>query len=67
MVHHIAAVGSRTVAKAQDFINKIAGGNKDIKAYGTYEEVFADKVQYSAVVLQVTFVNRCARMSMVYT
>lgn len=44
IVHKVAAVGSRTVEKAQDFIDKCAQGDKSIKAYGTYEEVYANKV-----------------------
>lgn len=44
VVHKVAAVGSRSVFKAQEFIDEYAGGNKAIKAYGTYDEVYADKV-----------------------
>ncbi|RDB23614.1 D-xylose 1-dehydrogenase (NADP(+)) [Hypsizygus marmoreus] len=43
VVHKVVAVGSRTTEKAQDFIDTIAGGDKSIKAYGSYEEVYADK------------------------
>lgn len=43
VTHKLAAVGSRTVEKAQEFINKCAQGDKSIKAYGTYEEVYVDK------------------------
>ncbi|KII87185.1 hypothetical protein PLICRDRAFT_42835 [Plicaturopsis crispa FD-325 SS-3] len=43
VVHKVAAVGSRTAQKAQEFIDKLAGGDKSIKAYGSYDEVFADK------------------------
>ncbi|KAF8967670.1 hypothetical protein BDZ97DRAFT_1916616 [Flammula alnicola] len=43
VVHKVAAVGSRSVAKAQEFIDRVAGGNKSIKAYGTYGEVYTDK------------------------
>ncbi|KAF8159590.1 hypothetical protein B0H34DRAFT_410188 [Crassisporium funariophilum] len=43
VVHKVAAVGSRTVQKAQEFIDINAGGDKAIKAYGTYDEVYADK------------------------
>ncbi|KAG6891237.1 hypothetical protein C0995_008489 [Termitomyces sp. Mi166 len=45
VVHKVAAVGSRSVEKAQQFIDTIAGGDKSIKAYGTYDEVYVDKVQ----------------------
>ena len=44
VVHKVTAVGSRSVAKAQEFIDSSAHGDKSIKAYGTYEEVYADKV-----------------------
>ena len=42
IVHKVAAVGSRSIQKAQDFIDLHAGGDKSIKAYGTYAEVYAD-------------------------
>lgn len=45
VVHKVAAVGSRDVTKAQEFIDAYAPGDKSIKAYGTYEEVYADKVR----------------------
>lgn len=44
VVHKVAAVGSRSVAKAREFIDGSAHGDTSIKAYGTYEEVYADKV-----------------------
>ncbi|KAF5382906.1 hypothetical protein D9757_006396 [Collybiopsis confluens] len=40
--HRIAAIGSRSVEKAQDFINTSLGGDKSIKAYGNYEDVYKD-------------------------
>ncbi|EGN96617.1 hypothetical protein SERLA73DRAFT_184715 [Serpula lacrymans var. lacrymans S7.3] len=43
VVHKVTAVGSRSVEKAQSFIGENAGGDKSIKAYGTYGEVYADK------------------------
>ncbi|TFK39935.1 NAD(P)-binding protein [Crucibulum laeve] len=43
VIHKVVAVGSRSVQKAQEFIDTVAGGDKAIKAYGTYEEVYADK------------------------
>ncbi|KAJ7746845.1 hypothetical protein DFH07DRAFT_831478 [Mycena maculata] len=43
VVHKVAAVASRSVEKAQEFINKNAGGDPAVKAYGTYEEVYADQ------------------------
>ncbi|KDR80599.1 hypothetical protein GALMADRAFT_222193 [Galerina marginata CBS 339.88] len=42
VVHKVASVGSRSVEKAQEFIDRVAGGDKSIKAFGTYEEVYAD-------------------------
>ncbi|KZT10056.1 NAD(P)-binding protein [Laetiporus sulphureus 93-53] len=44
VVHKVIAVGSRhgNVQKAVDFI-KAYGAGQPIKAYGTYEDVFADK------------------------
>ncbi|KAJ8694783.1 hypothetical protein PTI98_007433 [Pleurotus ostreatus] len=43
VVHKVAAVGSRTVDKAKEFIATVAGGDETIKAYGSYAEVYADK------------------------
>ncbi|KAF8075024.1 hypothetical protein FPV67DRAFT_1475762 [Lyophyllum atratum] len=43
VVHKVAAVGSRTVEKAQEFIDAVAGGDKSIKSYGSYQGVYADK------------------------
>lgn len=43
VAHKLVAVGSRSVAKAQDFISSEAGGDETIKAYGSYDQVFADK------------------------
>ncbi|KAL0577517.1 hypothetical protein V5O48_004458 [Marasmius crinis-equi] len=42
VAHKIAAVGSRSVDSAQSFIDRILGGDKDIKAYGSYAELYAD-------------------------
>ncbi|KAJ7067176.1 hypothetical protein C8F01DRAFT_1120532 [Mycena amicta] len=43
IVHKVVAVGSRNVDKAKEFIAVNADGDGSIKAYGTYEEVYADK------------------------
>ncbi|KAG9126278.1 hypothetical protein FRC07_004130 [Ceratobasidium sp. 392] len=43
VIHKVIAVGSRDVAKAQEFIDKNAPSRPDVKAYGSYEEVVADK------------------------
>jgi len=43
VVHKVAAVGSRAVKSAQDFIDKYASGDSSIKVYGSYDEVYADK------------------------
>ncbi|KAG2367451.1 hypothetical protein BDR07DRAFT_1469496 [Suillus spraguei] len=45
VVHKVTAVGSRSAEKAQKFINKFVNGDKTVKAYGTYDEVYADKVR----------------------
>ncbi|KAJ3757549.1 hypothetical protein EV360DRAFT_45814 [Lentinula raphanica] len=42
IVHKIAAVGSRSVDNAQEFISHSLGGDKSIKAYGSYAEVYND-------------------------
>jgi hypothetical protein len=44
VVHKVVAVGSRSLNKAQEFIKNSAGGDLSINAYGTYDEVYADKV-----------------------
>ncbi|KAF9654379.1 NAD(P)-binding protein [Thelephora ganbajun] len=43
VVHKVAVIGSRDAAKAKEFVNKFGRGDRSIKAYGTYEEVYADK------------------------
>lgn len=43
-MHKVTSVGSRSVEKAQEFVDRIAGGDKSIKAFGTYEEVYTDEV-----------------------
>ncbi|KAJ2914641.1 hypothetical protein MD484_g5778, partial [Candolleomyces efflorescens] len=42
VTHKVTAVGSRTVASAQEFIKKHAPDDDSINAYGTYQEVFND-------------------------
>ncbi|KAE9394872.1 NAD(P)-binding protein [Gymnopus androsaceus JB14] len=42
ITHKITAVGSRTLPKAQEFIDTVLGGDKSIKAYGDYEEIWKD-------------------------
>lgn len=44
VVHKVVAVGSRSAESAQGFIDNVAGGDKTIKAYGNYADVYADKV-----------------------
>jgi hypothetical protein len=44
VTHEIVAVGSRSVEKAQEFIKAQIPGDESVKAYGTYTEVFQDKV-----------------------
>ena len=43
--HKVTAIGSRDVARARELIDKFARGGKSIKAYGTYQEVYTDKVR----------------------
>ncbi|CUA73592.1 hypothetical protein RSOLAG22IIIB_10900 [Rhizoctonia solani] len=43
VIHKVVAVGSRDVAKAQEFIDKHAPSSPETKAYGSYEEVVGDK------------------------
>ncbi|OCH93653.1 NAD(P)-binding protein [Obba rivulosa] len=43
VAHVVAAVGSRSAEKALEFIAKYAAGDPSIHAYGTYDEVYADK------------------------
>lgn len=43
VVHKVVAVGSRSAESAQGFIDNVAGGDKTIKAYGNYADVYADK------------------------
>lgn len=45
VVHKVIAIGSRDATKAQEFIDKFARGDESVKAYGTYEQVYADKVR----------------------
>lgn len=44
VTHKVTAVGSRTVDRAKEFIGKFGNGDKSIVAYGTYQEVYKDKV-----------------------
>lgn len=43
VVHKVTAVGSRSLATADDFVRKYANGDKSIKTYGSYAEVYADE------------------------
>jgi hypothetical protein len=59
VAHRITAIGSRSVASAQAFIDKLKAGKApydwavgkglldDTKAYGSYEEVYNDPVSRS--------------------
>ena len=67
VTHEVIAVGSRDVQKAQEFINLNAGGDKKIKAYGSYDEVFADKVKYYNQTLRDWLLHLCLRTSTQYT
>ncbi len=48
VVHEVIAVGSRSVESANKFIQEHAPGNPNIRAYGTYNEVYADPVSETA-------------------
>jgi predicted dehydrogenase len=43
VVHRVAAVGSRTLEKAETFVNTVAQNDPSIKAYGSYGEVYANE------------------------
>lgn len=43
VVHKVTAVGSRSLAAAEDFVHKYANGDESIKAYGSYAEVYTDE------------------------
>ncbi|THU86229.1 NAD(P)-binding protein [Dendrothele bispora CBS 962.96] len=44
VVHKVTAIGSRSVTKAQEFIDSVLESDKaSAKAYGSYAEVYADK------------------------
>lgn len=38
-------MGSRTTESAQKFIDAYINGDKSVKAYGSYAEVYADKAR----------------------
>ena len=42
IIHKVTAVGSRSIESAQAFIDANAAGDKSIKAYGSYADVYAD-------------------------
>lgn len=44
ILHRVVAVGSRNIQKARNFVNNYASGTPSVKAYGSYEEVYADDV-----------------------
>ncbi len=44
VTHKVVAVGSRTVAKAQEFIDTNIGTEDQAKPYGSYDELYAAKV-----------------------
>ncbi|KAI1796650.1 NAD(P)-binding protein [Ganoderma leucocontextum] len=43
VAHKVVAVGSRSTESAQKFIDAYIYGDKNVKPYGSYAEVFADK------------------------
>ena len=44
MEHKVIAVGSRDLIKAKKFVEETTRGQHGLKSYGTYEDVYADKV-----------------------
>jgi hypothetical protein len=44
VAHQVTAVGSRSLDSAVRFIAEHVNGDPSIKAYGTYAEVYADRV-----------------------
>jgi len=42
IIHKVVAVGSRDVDKAKAFVSQFIAHEQDVKAYGSYEEVYAD-------------------------
>lgn len=53
VVHKVVAIGSRSVESAQKFIDDKANGDKSIKAYGSYDEVFTDTVSLLEGLLRI--------------
>jgi len=43
VVHKVVAIGSRDVTKSKEWTDEHTGAGSGVKAYGTYEEVVADK------------------------
>jgi hypothetical protein len=43
--HKVVAAGSRTAAKAEEFIKETNADQHNAKAYGSYEQVYADKAR----------------------
>lgn len=37
-------MGSRSIQKAQDFVDVYASSDPSVKAYGSYKEIYADDV-----------------------
>ena len=66
VLHKVTSVGSRSVEKAQEFIDRIAGGDKSIKAFGTYEEVYTDEVNFHLGHFNV-YLTVCIRMLTQFT
>lgn len=49
MVHQVVAIGSRDLTKAEAFVDETGADRAIVKAYGTYEEVYADPVSDKAI------------------
>jgi len=56
VVHKVVAVGSRDPRKAQEFIDTVAGGDKDIKA-GTYGDVYTNEAGSSSSCFRLILIS----------
>ena len=58
VAHKVIAVGSRSVESAQKFIDKLAGPNSDIRACGSYDEVYNSPVRLESLPLGILSTDR---------
>jgi hypothetical protein len=67
VTHKVIAVGSRSVESAKNFIEINAKGDVYIKAYGSYGDIYKDKVCLSLDELHVLYITIKYRKSMRFT